>query len=325
MYKQPYPEALSLASLGRSDSKSPERTCHGITTAGKACRRALKKGSREKYCYLHRDQQSATSRAKLLGARSTVRVVEKYEDDSNEQQSSPYTNDSPYLSQIGYPTPEPSPSPPGRASLTKTPPVSITYPPQKQTRPPSMPPSPPSSIYPPSPPLSIQPHNIETPKKNRKGGLSKLGRAIRKLFRPSSKAPKPFSTTPPTTPPLDRTFRRDELTPTRYPQTISPTSLPSPNSSTSSPPLSPSKPTRKVRVDRHRLTPLSQHTAKSSNARPTNIHNTGSRSPYIGLSLDVLRSTRTSLERSWETMWVPGIDGLGAHIICKGILHLYWP
>src|SRR5579859_7628666 len=26
---------------------------------------------------------------------------------------------------------------------------------------------------------------------------------------------------------------------------------------------------------------------------------------------------KTGVQRSWETMWVPGIDGLGAHIICR--------
>jgi len=58
MYKHS-PEALSLAALGRADSKRPDKTCRGITSDGKPCRKPLKKGSQEKYCHLHREQQWA--------------------------------------------------------------------------------------------------------------------------------------------------------------------------------------------------------------------------------------------------------------------------
>src|SRR5271167_2353806 len=116
MYKRHSPEALSLASLGRADSKRPDKTCRGITTAGKPCRKPLKKGSREKYCHFHRDQQS-TYRARLLGARTTtMTIVEEYEEDSINEPNT------------GYPTPAPSPSPPRRISPTRKPVPTATFP-----------------------------------------------------------------------------------------------------------------------------------------------------------------------------------------------------
>jgi hypothetical protein len=63
------PEERALATLGRTDSKCPDRTCCGITAEGKPCRR-LKRG-REKYCYLHLDQQQVPRAVQSL---STSRV-----------------------------------------------------------------------------------------------------------------------------------------------------------------------------------------------------------------------------------------------------------
>src|SRR5271169_2884840 len=128
MYKRSSPEALSLASLGRADSKRPDRTCRGITTAGRPCRNALKKGSKEKYCHLHLDQQS-TYPAKLLRAKTaTMTLVEEYESESR-------TNVNQF---IGYPTPAPSPPPPRRTSPPKKPLPPVKFPTEKSARLPSL-------------------------------------------------------------------------------------------------------------------------------------------------------------------------------------------
>lgn len=64
------PEAISLATLGRSDSKRPEKTCHGLNiTTGKPCRKPLKKDGGERYCHIHRDQQFAQPRPPLSWAK----------------------------------------------------------------------------------------------------------------------------------------------------------------------------------------------------------------------------------------------------------------
>ena len=177
MYKRSSPEALSLASLGRADSKRPDKTCCGITTAGKPCRKALKMGSREKYCYLHHDQQ-ATYRAKLLGARETI--VEEFEDEN--------TNANQKSIPKGYFTPPPSPSPSRRKPLRRKPVPSIAFPAKQPVRAPSFQLSPPQSIAPPAPPtppLSVHSPKINSSQQPQKKGLFKLGRAVRNIFHPN--------------------------------------------------------------------------------------------------------------------------------------------
>jgi hypothetical protein len=73
MYKHS-PEALSLAALGRADSKRPDKTCRGITSDGKPCRKPLKKGSQEKYCHLHREQQWAEPPPLQFSSASRLRI-----------------------------------------------------------------------------------------------------------------------------------------------------------------------------------------------------------------------------------------------------------
>ena len=124
MYKHSSPEALSLASLGRADSKRPDKTCRGITTAGKPCRKPLKNGAREKYCHLHRDQQTF-SRSSLLGATRTVVEVDEEEDFYEHVDGRSVGNTSRFLPS-GYPAPmTPSPSPPRQSSLSRRPVPSI--------------------------------------------------------------------------------------------------------------------------------------------------------------------------------------------------------
>ncbi len=73
------PEAL----LGRNDSKNPTRTCRGITSSGRACRRALasSKYALEEafpvdfYCWQHKDQ--ADHVLPLRGKTSIDTLVQK--------------------------------------------------------------------------------------------------------------------------------------------------------------------------------------------------------------------------------------------------------
>src|SRR6202035_1560528 len=153
MYKHSSPEALTLKALGRADSKLPDKTCRGITTAGKACRKPLKKGVREKYCHLHRDQNTL-SQAKLLGAKTrTMTIVEEYQDDTEWETPPPQahaTNNT--FRQYPAPLPTPSPSPQRRVSPSRKPVPSLLLTPESQIRHPSLQLSPPPSIPPPTPP-----------------------------------------------------------------------------------------------------------------------------------------------------------------------------
>jgi hypothetical protein len=319
MYKRHSPEALSLASLGRADSKRADKTCRGITIAGRQCRNPIKKGSREKYCYLHCDQQS-TYRAKLLGARTTtMTIVEECEDDSMNEPNT------------GYPTPAPSPSPPRRNFPARKPVPTATFPAKQYARPPSLQLSPPLSIPPPSippptPPLSIPSPNLKPLSQKQKKGPFKLGRAIQSIFRPNSgKSGK--STSPKVSvhynPSLGTTLRRNDIFPMRYPQIIPPTT------SKPSTPLTqpPSRPTRNYPPqDSQYLPPSPQRTQKQFKSAQSNIPLLQGRPPtpilalaQSGTATIEVRGNNTSIQRSWKTMWVPGIDGLGAHIICEGI------
>lgn len=324
MYKRSSPEALSLATLGRADSKRPDKTCRGITTAGKACRKPLKKGSREKYCHLHRDQQ-ATFRSRLLGAKTTITVVEETAEDlETEEPSQLHLKTTSAVSQYPTPSPTASPSPNNSSrnwSPARKPVPSIAYPPQQYVRPPSLQLSPPPSIPPPTPPASIDSPS-PAPVQRQKKGLSKFGKAFRRLFHPAKTNFTPSEAIVARTPSLKATFRKNEIGGSRYPQTITPAGLPSskpPNSlphSMISPPLQPpiAQPF-----------PPSPPDSSSSNSPPPELqsrvsppiakpqHNIISHVPRINPN----QPHKTGVQRSWETMWVPGIDGLGAHIICR--------
>jgi hypothetical protein len=311
MYQRSSPEALSLASLGRTDSKRPNRTCRGITTAGKPCRKALKKGSREKYCYVHRDQQS-TYRSRLLGARTTI--VEEYEED---------TYGSGYSTATGYPTPTSSPLPSQRKSPRRKPVPSTAFPVKQPIQPPSFEPLPPRSIVPPSPPLSIHSPEINSPPPPQKNGLFKLGRRIRSIFRHNSGKPKSPRVVLQYTPSVSTTFRQNDHLGSRYPQVTPPIYL-LPSKPSASLPQSPSIPICKTPPQRNPqyLPPSPQRTPKQNKS---NVPVLRGRLPTPVLAMAQSREETTGIragtgiQRSWETMWVPGIDGLGAHIICKGI------
>src|SRR5271156_5319459 len=123
MYKQFSPEAPSLVTLGRADSKRVDTTCHGLTTAGKPCRKPLKKGSKDKYCHLHHDQE-ASERRRLLGAKTTTTtIVEEVGSKHGEVRVSRKQMIGSHSTQTtyGYITPSPSPSPPRKVSPLRKP------------------------------------------------------------------------------------------------------------------------------------------------------------------------------------------------------------
>jgi hypothetical protein len=311
MYKSSSPEALSLASLGRADSKRPDKTCCGITTAGKPCRKALKKGSREKYCYIHRDQQY-TYRSRLLGARATI--VEEYEEED--------VDESPYSIAAEHHTPAPSPSPPQRKSPRRKPVPSIAFPAKQLVQSSPFHLSQPQNIAPPSPPLSVRSLKIDSSEPPQKNGLFKLGGRIRNIFRPRSRKPKSSKVAMLHTPSIKTTIRNDHLG-SRYPQILTPVSFPPSKPSIPLPQAQPNSlreplPQRNPQY----LPPSPQRTPKQNKpnvselqARPLTaiLAMTQSRTEITGIKAGI------DIQRSWETMWVPGIDGLGAHIICKGI------
>lgn len=311
MYKRSSPEALSLASLGRADSKRPDKTCCGITTAGKPCRKALKKGSREKYCYIHRDQQYSY-RSRLLGARATI--IEEYEEED--------ADGSPYSIATEHHTPAPSPSPPQRKSPRRKPVPSIAFPAKQLLQPSSFHSSPLQSIAPPSPPLSIASLKVNSSAPPQKNGLFKLGGRIRNIFRARSRKPKTSKVALQHTPSIKTTLRNDHLG-SRYPQILTPVSF---SSSKPSIPLpqAQSNPLREPPPQRNPqyLPPSPQRTPKQNKS---NVPKLQGRPPTAILAMAQSRTAitgikaGTDIQRSWETMWVPGIDGLGAHIICKGI------
>ena len=325
MYKRSSPEALSLAALGRADSKRPDKTCRGITTAGKACRKPLKKGSKDKYCHLHRDQQS-TFRSRLLGARTTTVTVVEEDPEEEEEVELPR----PKLSKTGialsqFPTPSPTPSPKpnsklGNWSPARKPVPSIAYPPQQHVRPPSLQLSPPPSIPPPTPPLSIDSPSPK-PVLRQKKSLFKLGKAFRKLFH-TGQGKSTVEHDLRRTPSLNATFRTNELRPSRYPQVITPAGLPSSNPTASLPQSTnhssrpPSRPAQLFPPS----PPDSSSTARSPNlqSQPRPSHATPQHTIISHVPrINPTQPHKAGVQRSWETMWVPGIDGLGAHIICK--------
>lgn len=75
------PESL----LARSDSKNPSSTCRGITSAGRACRRAVTPSVRKRldpsdetlYCWQHREQASHSARSSPGPALRPIRENEK--------------------------------------------------------------------------------------------------------------------------------------------------------------------------------------------------------------------------------------------------------
>jgi len=318
MYKHSSPEALSLASLGRADSKRPDKTCRGITTAGKPCRKPLKNGAREKYCHLHRDQQTF-SRSSLLGATRTVVEVDEEEDFYEHAVDGRRAGNISRFSPDAYPTPmTPSPSPPRQTSPSRRPVPSITYPPVQHIRSPSLQLSPPAStIRPPTPPSSIYSPELLKPVQPQSGkGFFKFGKALRKLFHPNSenskskkltKTPKPSG---PQSPTLKTAIRINDLYPLRYPQTLAPSNLAAPTPRNS--------PARRAPVQKPQYLPPSPQRTPKSRKSTTKVPLVRGRPPTEVLLLAQSRSAITGVQRSWETMWVPGIDGLGAHIICKG-------
>lgn len=331
MYKRSSPEALSLAALGRVDSKRPDKTCRGITTAGKACRKPLKKGSRDKYCHLHRDQQ-AVFRSRLLGARTTtITVVEEDTEEVDLEQLPRHKDSRPLVSfnQYSTPSPTPSPSPPnnkiGNWSPARKPVPCVAYPPPKVARPPSLQLSPPPSIPPPTPPLSMNSPNPK-PAQRQKKGLYKLRMAFRKLFH-SGKTKSSDEIDIRRTPSLNATFRKNELGPSRYPQAITPAGLPSSNPSITGPQLM--KPATRPHNPSTQSLPPSPPDSSASHAHSSNTPSRPSpplATPQTTIISHLSRITQTQplrlgVQRSWETMWVPGIDGLGAHIICKEWLY----
>jgi hypothetical protein len=305
MYKRQSPEALHLATLGRADSKRPETTCRGITTAGKACRKALRKGSRDKYCHLHVDQET-TYRSRLMrGKLTTVKIVEE-EEEEEEETVTPRVAKTEVKN--GYVTPAASPK---RLSPVRKPvPSSTMYTTTAGLRPPSLQFSPGPSIAPPTPPHSIHSPTPmsdpdEPPKEKKK--VFKLGKAFRKLFIHDS--PKPTSTPAhpshgPSVLPVD--FRRNDLYPSRYPPGISP-SPPRPTAPPSPPMHAPIPPFHKRQMP-VQFPPKPKVKAPQIQGRPSTAV----------LACAQSRSATTGIQRSWETMWVPGSNGEGAHIICKG-------
>ena len=315
MYKRSSPEALSLASLGRADSKRPDKTCRGITTAGKPCRKALKKGAREKYCHLHRDQQTF-SRSSLLGATRTV--VEVDEDDFYEPAQRTRVGNSSRFPPGGYPMATPSPSPPREVPPSRRPVPSITYPPVQHIRSPSLQLSPPAStIRPPTPPSSIHSPELTPVQPRPNKGFFKFGKTLRNLFRtnPEKTKSKKLSKIPkssgPHSPTLKTAIRINDLSPSRYPLTIVPSGRAG---------MTSHSPARRPPVHKQQYLPPSPQRTPKSGKSAAKVPPVRGRPPTAVLLLAQSRSAITGVQRSWETMWVPGIDGLGAHIICKGIL-----
>ena len=307
MYKRQSPEALHLATLGRADSKRPETTCRGITTAGKACRKPLKKGSRDKYCHLHLDQQT-TYRSKLLrGKEITITMVtEGGEEDGWTSAARPSAKT---VVLNGYVTPAPSPKQPSPA---RKPAPSGTMDSQRPgLRPPSLQLPPGPIIPPPTPPHSV--HSV-TPMPNKlsrnkeKKRSFKLASAFRKLFIDDSPTSTPALAVCPPALPVDP--RRSDLYLSRYPPPglllNPPKNLTPPSPAPARPPIPP--------VHQHRIPMLSPTKHKVM------VPQIQGRPPTPILAFAQSRSGITGIQRSWETMWVPGIDGHGAHIICKGLL-----
>lgn len=306
MYKQSSPEALSLASLGRADSKPPDRTCRGITTVGKPCRKPLKKGTRDKYCHLHKEQ-SGTFQGEL-----TTTVVEEYDSPSEAHRVRPqmHVKDTATVSWNMYPTP--SPSPPRKASPIRKPVPSIWHPPQSRVDAPSMQLSHPARSAPPTW-LSSSHLITQTPVQRQNGGMSKLGIVVRRIFRLHSKKSAPTSVKYPS---LGTTFRRnDELGPSRYPQIISPSTLPLSDPHKRLPPSPMATPPRQQPPQNQILLPSPQRTPKNSTS--SNVPLIQSRPPTSAMAMAQSR-TRAGIEKSWETMWVPGANGYGAYITCNG-------
>jgi hypothetical protein len=313
MYRHASPEALSLVTLGRADSKIPDKTCRGITVAGKACRNPLKKGSRERYCHLHRDQHSS-HRSKMLGAkqRETITILE--EPYGGTEYAPVYTTISQNAaSMTTYPTPSPSPppgpvyhTPQGKTSPTRKPIASIAHVQHQDLSSTRFQVSPPQRIPLPTPPQSIKsPMGSPVIMRQQKSGLAKLGKAFRKLFRPGS----PKSEYVPATSiytPLPKVAFEDQPSPLPHYREA---------------------PIRKAHSEQLKqptvsISPISIETQCAPEySKPYKVPRLQQRPPTAVLALAQSRRAITrGVQRSWETMWVPGLDGNGAHIICKGII-----
>jgi len=177
--------------------------------------------------------------------------------------------------------------------------------------------SPPAStIRPPTPPSSIHSPELKPAQPQSSKGFGKVGKALRNLFRPNSEKAKStkLTKTPkssgPQSPTLKTAIRINDLSPSRYPQAISPSGLPGTTPRNS--------PARRAPVQKPQyLSPSPQRTPRSDKSH-TKVPPVQGRPPTAVLLFSQSRSAITGVQKSWETMWVPGIDGLGAHIICKG-------
>ena len=200
---------------------------------------------------------------------------------------------------------------------------SIAFPAKQSVLPPSFQLSPPQGIAPPSPPLSIHSPEVNSSPRPQKNGLFTLGRRIRNIFRPNSGRSKSSKVSLQYTPSVSRTFRQNAHLGSRYPQIMPSTYLP-PSKPSTPLPQPPSNPISKTPPQRNPqyLPPSPQRTPKQNESHVPVLQG---RPPTALLAMAQPRTLRTrtqagtDIQRSWETMWVPGIDSLGAHIICKGI------
>jgi len=309
MYKHQSPEALHLASLGRADSKRPETTCRGITTAGKACRKPLKKGSRDKYCHLHLDQQTAYRSKPLRAKEMTVTIVTEVDEEEVEQEMRVAKT----VVSNGLFTPMASPK--QLSPAMKPVPSGSMVSPRPGLPPPSLqlcqrpiipPPTPPHSVH------RVTPMSDKLSYNKEKKQFFKLARAFGKLFIDDSPTSTPaIAGRPARDPPA---WPVDVPLNDRYPSTHQPPGLPpSPPKIHTPPSPTPARPP---------IPPAHQHRipVRHPTKPKVRVPQTQGRPPTVVLASAQSTSAITGVQRSWDTMWVPGIDGYGAHIICKGLL-----
>lgn len=305
MYKSSSPEALSLSSLGRADSKRPETTCHGITVAGKPCRKPLKKGSRSKYCHLHMNQERSL-RSNLVRKRETIVLGEHDERPGFEALKSQNEEERINAYRFGHSTTLVSPPLSSRMVPTRKPLQSPTVPAAENMPAPSMQLStaPSTRPWPPTTHSSI--HSTSPTPQNKSISFGKM---IRKLFRhEKSKIPKyPHS--------LGNKLVPNDIGLPRYPQTTPPSAVPRSGS-----PI-PIELQARLPHAKRRPPSIGGNLKGSNPVRPVKVPQVQCRSPTSALQLAQSGAAiYNGVQRSWETMWVPGIDGLGSHIICKGTL-----